>query len=146
MLQFLLCTGAPLPPATSADVVNATTIELTWTEPFTHQGYGVDHYTVTIENTVTGNITRVDVNETRFMYARVGGIAQECVKFEFTVTASNAVGESSAVAISAGFPTGIYRYFTKLFSLCVCVYLHSLLTPQCIARKFRTYIFRLSQR
>ncbi len=144
MLQFLLCTGAPLPPATSADVVNATTIELTWTEPFTHQGYGVDHYTVTIENTVTGNITRADVNDTRFMYTRVGGIAQECVKFEFTVTAINVVGESSAVAISAGFPTGIYRYFTRLFCfVCVCVCLtHTSMRCKTIQKN----IFRLSQK
>lgn len=113
------CTGVPLPPMPSASVTHATTIQLMWPVPFTHQGYGVDHYTVTVRNTATDNVFAANVSGTSYTYTRIGGVAQECEELMITVTASNTVGESSGATINAGFPIGMYNSCCTIFFLSV---------------------------
>ncbi len=93
--------------------MNATVIQLTWPVPFTHDGFEVDHYTVTSEKQNTGDINAVDVDDNEYVLYKMGGIAEQCEEIICTVTASNSIGESSGMQISTGFPTG--NLCTRLF-------------------------------
>ena len=98
-------TGPPLPPSPELRAVNATTLQLSWEDPFTVEGFGIDYFTVFVKRLDYEEETHV-IFERGFYLSRVEGIAQTCEESNFTVTATNAVGESETADISGEFPFG----------------------------------------
>ena len=121
----MLCitTGPPLAPHPNFTIVNSTTVIVHWDKPFTWQQFDIQNYTVKVRNSTTGEVTAETItfgdNRTNtayswplnstiigYMMTNNGSIAYICHEVQFNVTASNAIGESSAGQVSGGFPIG----------------------------------------
>ena len=92
-------TGPPLPPSPALRVVNATTLQLSWKDPFTPEGHQIQNFTVSVLNYTEEHV----IFERVFNLSRES-IAQTCEELHFTVIATNDVGESQAADISGEFP------------------------------------------
>ena len=98
--------GPPLPAQISLNLLNATSTQLSWSTPFTHDGFEVEHYTVTMQSTANAGVLEWQLETSPLEFKREGGIAQNCEELTFTLTSTNAIGVSSATTVSGGFPTG----------------------------------------
>jgi len=98
------------------ELLNATTLRLTWNPPFTWTGFPIQNYTVRMENTSNSMNNRqwnILANENNssdsvsFDLSTVNGeIARECTLLNFSVTAWSDLGESRPGRILGGFPIG----------------------------------------
>ena len=99
----LCLSGPPLPPSPILRVVNATDLQLRWEEPFTSEGFGIKQYNVSVR---TSNETQsFEITDRVFDWSR-DDIAQSCEELNFTVTATNDIGNSETANISWEFPVG----------------------------------------
>ena len=106
--SFYPIEGGPATPNVSLDVVNATTLQLSWDPPFTWPEYEILNYTVRMENRSSG-ITEgpVVLSPTDLTYTlTTSAPVQHCAKLRFNVTASNALGDSPPAVVTGGFPKG----------------------------------------
>ena len=108
--------GPPAPPQPTMELLNATTLRLTWFLPFTWTGFPIQNYTVRMENTSNSMNNRqwnIPANENNscdsvsFELSTMNGeIARECALLNFSVTAWSDLGESRPGRILGGFPIG----------------------------------------
>jgi len=106
--------GPPAPPQPKLELLNATTLRLTWNPPFTWTGFPIQNYTVRMENTSNSMNNRqwnIPANENNsndsvsFELSTMNGeIATGCALLNFSVTAWSDLGESRPGRISGGFP------------------------------------------
>ena len=100
--------GGPATPNVSLDVVNATTLQLSWNPPFTWPEYKILYYTVRIEDRSSG-ITEgpVVLSPTDLTYTLTASApVQHCAELRFNIIASNALGYSAPAVVAGGFPKG----------------------------------------
>ena len=100
---FDLSTGPPLAPAPFVEARNATAVQVSWKEPFIWEGYTIDGYSITVENTSSGEVWRETVNATSIIIDREG-IAQTCAVI--SVSAQSILGSSKPGVVTNGFPIG----------------------------------------
>ena len=96
--------GPPAPPQPTMELVNATTLQLTWFPPFTWTNFPIQNYTVRMENTsnsmnnrqwnILANENNSDNNVSFELSTMNGKIARECALLNFSVTAWSDLGES----------------------------------------------------
>ena len=88
--------------------MNATALQLSWDSPFTWPEYEILNYTVRMENRSSGItegpvvLSPTDLTHTLTTTAP----AQHCAELRFSVTASNALGDSAPAVVTGGFPKG----------------------------------------
>ena len=91
------------------EAINATALRVSWEQPFIFQGYSIDNYTVTVEDSSSRAIIvdeTVDVAVNEFVFARNEGIATTCVALIIRVTAGSVLGRSEPALFIGGFPIG----------------------------------------
>ena len=76
-----------------------------WGEPFTHQDYPVDNYTVTETDAVMVETTRRTIHTLNYTKTTTA-IAQGCRSMRFAIVATSSIGNSNATVIVTGFPIG----------------------------------------
>ena len=112
-----LPSGPPAPPHPTLELVNATTLQLSWYPPFTWTGFPIQNYTVRMGNLTNSMNNRQDnipihennSNDTSVTFelsAINGEIARGCALLDFSVTAWSDLGESRPGRFSGGFPIG----------------------------------------
>ncbi len=93
-------------------MLSATEILLDWEEPFTSQGYPILNYTVLETEVATGNsrmFTSQSLNHTH----TIPSIATQCREIEFSVIATNTIGDSTSTTVVAGLPVGKDHVYTN---------------------------------
>ena len=115
-------TGPPLAP--TIEFIQGHLIDgfihshLSWSTPFTSQGFPITNYTVTTFNHSNGETITV-VRTANFADYSHQSLSQgdHCYELDFTVVASNRVGRSPPATIHTGHPIGI-----ELFHVLVIYY------------------------
>ena len=82
---------------------NATAVQVSWKEPFIWEGYTIDSYFITVENTSSGEVWHETVNATSTIIDREG-ITLACAVFN--VSAQSILGSSKPGVVTSGFPIG----------------------------------------
>ena len=90
-------------PAPFVEARNATAVQVSWKEPFIWEGYTIDSYFITVENTSSGEVWHQTVNDT-FIIVSSEGIALTCAVFN--VSATSILGSSKPGVVTSGFPIG----------------------------------------
>ena len=90
-------------PAPFVEARNATAVQVSWKEPFIWEGYTIDGYFITVENTSSGEVWHETVNATSIIIDREG-IALTCAVFN--VSAESILGSSKPGVVTSGFPIG----------------------------------------
>ncbi len=81
-------------------------LTLNWNEPFTHPGFNVIRYTLEILNTADHETISEPIDmQLRRVYMYTSILPVMCTELEYTVTAYNEVGNSTA-SVTGGFPIG----------------------------------------
>ena len=109
MLFKMFIIGPPLPPDPVLNVVNVTTLRVSWMQPYSWPGYNILNYKIEIENQSTGEkIHDAEyVNRTQHTFHFFSDmVAESCMELTIYLSAINAAGESEAAEISGGFPIG----------------------------------------
>ena len=112
-----LPSGPPAPPHPTLELINATTLQLSWYPPFTWTGFPIQNYTVwmgNLTNSMNDRQDNIPINENNsndtsvtFELSTINGeIARGCALLDFSVTARSDLGESSPGRVSGGFPIG----------------------------------------
>ena len=102
-------TGPPLAPSFEVTILNRTSLQVSWNEPFTWPGFEIQSYSLLIRYTSSGNESKIqDIDATRRSYILMrDSAAEECKDIEFFLTATSDVGESSPHVAFGGIPKGI---------------------------------------
>ena len=85
---------------------NATAVQVSWKEPFIWEGYTIDGYFITVDNTSSGEVWWNETVNATFTIVYSEGIAETCVDFVFNVSAESVLGSSKPGAVISGFPIG----------------------------------------
>ena len=98
-------------PNPTLTTLNETALQVSWTEPFSWEGFPVLNYTLNIRNMTSSSLidtivtSDTGVNSFEHVFT-VGSVLSECHTISVEVTASNSVGESSPGVANGGFPIG----------------------------------------
>ena len=106
-------------PDAVLNVVNVSTLQVSWTPPYSWPGYDILSYNIKIENQINGDQIQYDtecVNHTECnFYFHSDIVAESCMALTVFLSAVNTAGESEAAAINGGFPIGEeYQYYSHL--------------------------------
>ena len=103
-IVIAIAPGPPLPPAPQLEVVNTTSVRVSWEEPFTWELFPVLSYQVSVYNVSSGTYTNA--------YTLSGSQRSQVVTVEscsvlvLQVTASNREGMSVPGTITVEIPAG----------------------------------------
>ena len=101
--------GPPLPPDPVLNVVNVSSLRVSWTKPYSLPEYNILSYKVVIYS--DGKIFRsADTNGTDSEYIF---LAERCMEFTILLSAINSIGESEAATITGGLPIGEDYYYVN---------------------------------
>ncbi|XP_064398947.1 uncharacterized protein LOC135345445 isoform X2 [Halichondria panicea] len=105
--RYLIISGPPSNPRLVYNYHNRS-LTLNWNEPFTHPGFNVIGYTLELFNTADHEtITApIDLQLDRVYSQNVSILPNMCTAVEYTVTAYNELGNSTA-SVTGGFPIDI---------------------------------------
>ena len=107
-IVITIAPGPPLPPVPRLEVFNATSVRVSWEEPFTWELFPVLSYQVSVYNVSSGTYTdnfTLSGNETSQVITRQTETTV-CSELWLEVTAKNGEGEGCAGTTSGGFPVG----------------------------------------
>ena len=91
-------------PAPFVEARNATAMQVSWKEPFIWEGYTIDSYFITVENTSSGAVIRRETVNATSTTIYDEGIAVTCAVFN--VSARSNLGSSKPGVVTSGFPIG----------------------------------------
>lgn len=107
------CTGPPSYPEPFLQLINATTLLLSWFPPFTWPDFEIINYSIKMMNTTNGDTFVRNVNATpnetiinEYFITPNGEATQSCFPLKFAVSATSTIGESRPGNTSGGFPIG----------------------------------------
>ena len=114
--RMYYCTGPPLAPNVSLELVSWNAMRLSWDAPFTAEGYPIVRYIVYTTNTTTGQRVRTDIYpSTGSETHTILDSSSDCHTLQFEVFAESSAGLSTAGQVSGGFPVGRFcRDYTML--------------------------------
>lgn len=96
--------GTPLKPTPHVSYDNnGRNLILNWDEPFTHPGFSVTNYTVTICDVITHEVLFEDSFDQHLYIDNVTVLPTMCNERKYIVTAFNDIGNSTASVVT-GFP------------------------------------------
>ncbi|XP_064398896.1 uncharacterized protein LOC135345397 [Halichondria panicea] len=106
--RYLIVAGPPSNPLPRLGYNNHNhSLTLNWNEPFTHPGFNVIRYTLEIMNTANHETISEPIDmQLRRVYMYTSILPVMCTELEYTVTAYNEVGNSTA-SVTGGFPIDI---------------------------------------
>ena len=105
MINFV---EAPLTPEVTFSVVNESTLQVSWDEPFTCEAFPITGYTVTITN-FTNLLELRNLSVDTLSYYITESDIDFCNNLTFKVTATSDAGVSAPGVAHGAFP---YREFT----------------------------------
>ena len=85
---------------------NATAVQVSWKEPFIWEGYTIDSYFITVENTSSGEVWWNETVNATSIIVSSEGIAVTCVDLFFNVSAESIIGSSKPGVVISGFSIG----------------------------------------
>ena len=109
---LLYCiTGAPLPPQPTSQVLfGGKGITINWEEPFSHDGFSIVFYNLTVNNQTGHNIVSemLPGDMLAFNISNPGNaVSTSCDTLHFIMTASNSLGVSDEGCNVGGYPIGM---------------------------------------
>ncbi len=102
------CAGSPLSPSLQYSVVNESTLQVIWDEPFTMEEFPITGYNVTVFSFINQSNEVVASRELRpdtFSVTLTQIDSYLCTNLTLSVSAFNSIGESSPGIVYGAFPS-----------------------------------------
>jgi hypothetical protein len=110
--SWLWIIGPPLPPNVTVELSSWNTMRLTWSAPFTADGFPIDKYIVFTTNSSTGERTRTEVYHNESL--TIVDTPRLCHSLLFEVTAESSAGTSSSTEVSGAFPVAVTGFHVDI--------------------------------
>ena len=87
-------------------IINSTSLNVTWSAPYTLDGVDILGYNITITNTSNGNILHTYfTQDTQYVISNNDG--DPCTELTLTVSGYNGAGDGDTTSFNISFPTSI---------------------------------------
>ena len=100
------CAGVPLSPSLQYSVVNDSTLQISWDEPFTLNDFPIMAYNVTVDDLINQEeVVTHELSSATRSFTITQTDPSSCTNLLFSVVAVNDVGPSTPNRISAVLPS-----------------------------------------
>ena len=89
--------------------INSTTVNITWSAPYTLDGVDILGYNITITNTSNGNILHTYfTQDTQYIISNIDG--DPCTALTLTISGYNGAGDGNITSFDFYYPQGNHPY------------------------------------
>ena len=104
-MHLQLTAGVPLSPSLQYSVVNDSTLQIRWDEPFTMDGFPIMAYNVTVADSISQEVDYYELSSATHSFTVTRTDPSLCTNLLFSVVAVNDVGPSTPDRVRGALPS-----------------------------------------